>query len=198
MARTYSNLYPLIYDFANLHAAYLKARKGKRYSTDVLHFSARLETNLIDIQNKLIWKEYRPSPYHYFVVHEPKERTVAAAPFADRVVHHALCNVTEPIFEQGFIYDSYACRNSRGVLAGVNRTTRFMRRARRKWGRFYCLKGDVSKFFPSIDHAVLKSIIRKRIACPDTLELMDHIIDSDGSGTGLPIGNLTSQLWANV
>lgn len=198
MARTYSNLYPQIYDFSNLHAAYLKARKGKRYSVDVLRFSAHLENNLIDIQNRLIWKEFCPSPYHFFIVHEPKRRMIAAAPFSDRVVHHALCNITEPIFERSFIYDSYACRNSRGVLAGVNRTTQFMRRARRKWGRFFCLKGDVSKFFPSVNHCVLKSIIRKRIACSDTLVLMDRIIDSSGSGTGLPIGNLTSQLWANV
>lgn len=198
MAKTYKALYPLIYDFSNLHKAYLKARKGKRYSADVLKFSAHLEENLIDIQNHLIWNNYQPSPYKLFTVYEPKERLIAALPFQDRVIHHALCGIVEPIFERSMIFDSYACRVGQGVLAGVNRTTQFLRRARTKWGRVYCLKGDISKFFPSVDHAVLKSLIRRRIACPDTLGLVDRIIDSSGSDRGLPIGNLTSQLWANV
>ena len=97
MAKTYKNLYPQIYDFENLHTAYIKARKGKRYAADVLKFSARLEENLIDIQNQLIWKSYRPSPYRYFTVYEPKERLIAALPFRDRILHHALCNIIGPI-----------------------------------------------------------------------------------------------------
>lgn len=198
MAKTYTNLYPLIYDFENLHLAYLKARRNKRYERDVLNFSSRLEENLIEIQNQLIWKSYKPSPYTYFTVHEPKERLIAALPFRDRVIHHALCNVIEPIFERSFIHDSYACRKGQGVLAGVLRTVQFMRDARTRWGEFYCLKGDIAKFFPSVDHAVLKRLLRKRIACPDTLKLTDIIIDSTESETSLPIGNLTSQLWANV
>jgi len=198
MAKIYKNLYTRIYDFENLHAAYLKACRGKRYSADVLKFTARLEENLIDLQNHLIWKTYKPSPYRYFTVYEPKERLIAALPFRDRVLHHALCNIIEPIFERSMIYDSYACRAGQGVLAGVNRTTKFLRRARRKWGRIYCLKGDIAKFFPSIDHEILKKIIGRRIACKDTLDLIDIIIDSSESPRGLPIGNLTSQLWANA
>ena len=198
MAKTFKNLYPQIYDFENLHNAYLRARKGKRYAADVMKFSIRLEENLIDLQNHLIWKTYEPSPYRYFTVYEPKERLIAALPFRDRVLHHALCNIIESIFERSMIFDSYACRVGQGVLAGVNRTTEYLRRARRKWGRVYCLKGDITKFFPSIDHEALKRIIRRRIACPDTMELIDCIIDSSGSERGLPIGNLTSQLWANV
>ena len=119
-------------------------------------------------------------------------------PFADRVVHHALCNVIEPIFDASFIYDSYACRQGKGVLAGVNRTTKILREAEHKWGEVYCLKCDVKKYFPSIDHEILRRIIRKKIACWDTLWLIDEIIDSTGGTNDLPIGNLTSQLWANV
>jgi len=205
MAKTYKNLYPLIYDFDNIHRAYLKARRNKRYKRDVLEFSARLEDNIINIQNHLIWKSYQPGPYKYFTIHEPKERVIAALPFRDRVVHHALCNIIEPIFERSMIYDSYACRPGQGVLAGVNRTTSYLRAALAQLGSagvgcfpIYCLKGDIKKFFPSINHDALKKIIRKKIACPDTLDLIDKIIDSNGADTALPIGNLTSQLWANV
>lgn len=198
MAKTYKNLYSQICEFDNIYAAYLKARRNKRYKAEVLKFSARLEENIIDIQNHLVWKSYQVGHYKYFTVYEPKERLIAALPFRDRVVHHALCNIIEPIFERSMIHDSYACRIGQGVLAGVNRTTYFLRAARAAWGRVYCLKGDIKKFFPSIDHDALKHITRKKITCPNTLDLIESIIDSSGSGTGLPIGNLTSQLWANA
>ena len=196
--KTYKNLYPKIYDFDNLHLAYLKARRCKRYRHDVLRFSANLEENLINIQNHLIWKTYRTGRYRFFTVYEPKERLIASLSFRDRVVHHALHNIIEPIFERSMIHDSYACRSEMGVLSGVQRTTRFLRDSTRRWGRVYCLKGDVKKYFPSVHHETLKQIIRKRIACPDTLEMIDRIIDSTGDDVGMPIGNLTSQLFANV
>jgi RNA-directed DNA polymerase len=196
--KTYKNLYPKIYDFDNLHLAYLKARRCKRYRHDVLRFSANLEENLINIQNHLIWKTYRTGRYRFFTVYEPKERLIASLSFRDRVVHHALHNIIEPIFERSMIHDSYACRSEMGVLSGVQRTTRFLRDSTRRWGRVYCLKGDVKKYFPSVHHETLKQIIRKRIACPDTLEMIDRIIDSTGDEVGMPIGNLTSQLFANV
>jgi retron-type reverse transcriptase len=198
MAKTYKNIYPAICDFDNIHKAYLKARKNKRYNRDVLEFSSSLEENLINIQNHLIWKSYSPGRYKYFTIYEPKERIIAALPFRDRVVHHALCNIIEPIFERSMIYDSYACRIGQGVIAGVNRTTYYLRSARAEWGNIFCLKGDIKKFFPSIDHSVLKGIIHKKIVCSDTLTLIDTIIDSTDTNESLPIGNLTSQLWANV
>lgn len=196
--KTHKNLYSAICEFDNIHRAYLRARVGKRYKRDVLEFSSNLEENLIGIQNHLIWKTYQPSRYKYFTIYEPKVRMIAALPFADRVVHHALCNVIEPIFEASFIRDSYACRPGGGVLAGVLRTTRFLRDASRRWGDVYCLKGDIAKYFYSVDHETLKRLIRRKIACPDTLGLIDRIIDSPGDGVGMPIGNLTSQLFANV
>lgn len=180
----------------------MKARRSKRFQDDVLKFSFNLESNLIQIQNELIYKTFRTGQYRYFWVNDPKKRLVAALPFKDRVVQHALCNIIEPLFEERFIYDSYACRVGRGIHAGADRVTQFLRTTQRKWDRVYCLKADVSQYFPSINHIILKTIIRKRIACPDTLRLIDEIIDSGGDGAdcprGLPIGNLTSQLWANV
>jgi len=197
--KTYSNLYPFVYDFANLYKAYLKARKGKRYQDKVLQFAAQLEDNLFAIQAELINHTYRTGRYRRFYVHDPKTRPVAALPFKDRVVQHALCNVIEPLFEKSFIYDSYACRKFKGTHAGANRVTEFLKSAQRKWGKVYCLKADIAQYFPSVNHRILKAIIRKKIACPDTLQLIDEIIDSGGGeGRGLPIGNLTSQLWANV
>lgn len=204
MAKTYNNLFPQIYDFEALYQAYLKARRCKRYRGEILRFRQRLEENLIQLQNELIWKTYRTGEYYTFYVYEPKARLVAALPFRDRVIHHALVSVIEPIWESRFIYDSYACRVGKGTHAGTNRTQTFLCRAQRRWGRVYCLKADVAKYFPSIDHATLKALLRKRIACQDTLWLCDEIIDSAKRLTnghqpkGIPIGNLTSQLFANI
>ena len=198
MAKTYGGLYPRIYNFGNLFLAYQKARKGKRYKENVLAFSCHLEENLIQIQNELIWKTFTPGRCNTFYIYEPKKRLITAAPFRDRVLHHALCNIVEPIWESRFIADSYACRPGKGTHAAADKLTALLRRCKRNWGRVYCLKADISKYFPSIDHDTLKRLLRKRIACPETLWLCDVIIDSTGSDTGVPIGNLTSQLFANV
>ena len=203
MAHTYNNLFEQIYSFQNLFNAYLKARKNKRYKEDVLLFTANLEENLIQLQNELIYKTYEPGSYREFYVYDPKTRLVMAAPFKDRVLHHALCNIIEPIYERRFIYHSYACRQNRGTHAGVACTERFMRKAMRKYEAVYCFKADVRKYFQSINHNVLRAIIRRKISCKDTLWLIDKIISStvqDGeiNPIGLPVGNLTSQLFANV
>lgn len=200
MAKTYNNLFPSIYDFESLHAAYLRARKGKREHSDVLIFSLNLESNLIELQNELIWGSYQTGNYKKFYVYEPKQRLVAALPFRDRVIQHSIVAAIEPIWERRFIFDSYACRPGKGTHAGANRAQEYLRSVKRQYGRIYALKADISKYFPSIDHAVIKQLLSKRIACKRTLELMFGIIDSweDSPGRGLPIGNLTSQLMANI
>ncbi|MBI3144879.1 MAG: group II intron reverse transcriptase domain-containing protein [Pseudogulbenkiania sp.] len=203
MAKTYNNLFARIYDFENLHHAYLKARQGKRQHREVLRFEMDLEGNLIQMQNELIWGMYRTGTYRLFNVYEPKQRVVAALPFRDRVVQHAIVAVIEPIWEARFIHDSYACRPGKGTHAGADRAQDFLRRVQRQHGRVYALKADIGKFFASIDHGILKQLIRRRIACARTLELLDEIIDSTAdegalAPVGLPIGNLTSQLFANV
>ena len=202
--KTYNNLYQPICSFENIYKAYLKARRGKRYNVDALNFFQFREENLINIRNKLLTKTYVTGEYKYFTVCEPKERQIAALPFEDRIVQHALCNIIDPIFEKSFIYDSHACRIGFVILTGVQRTNYFLRNLAynditQKFDKqVYCLKCDIQKYFASIDHKILKKEIRRKIRCKDTLSLIDNIIDSTVFEVGIPIGNLTSQLFANI
>lgn len=203
MAKTYGNLFPQIYDFGALHAAYLRARRGKRDQQEVQRFEQDLEGNLIALQNELIWGTYQTGRYRTFIVNEPKERVVSALPFRDRVVQHALVAVIEPIWEARFIADNYACRPGRGTHRGADRAQTMLRAVKREHGRVCVLKGDVARYFPSIDHQILKNLFARRIRCRRTLALLGEIIDSanqvsDRFGVGVPIGNLVSQLAANV
>jgi len=210
--KTYKNLYPKIYSWDNIYDAWRKARKGKRGQEPAATFEFNLETNLIQLQRELRDKTYRPGPYNSFYIHDPKRRLISAAPFRDRVVHHALCRVIEPLFERRFIFDSYANREGKGTHRALDRCQKFARRFR------YCLLCDVRQFFPSIDHTILRATLGHVIADPDVMWLVDRILES-GMGVlseeyemawfpgddlfainrprGLPIGNLTSQFWAN-
>lgn len=203
MAKTYGSLFPQIYDFQALHAAYRRARAGKRDRPEVQRFEQDLEGNLIQIQNELIWGTYRTGAYRTFEIREPKARRVAALPFRDRVVQHALVAVIEPLWERRFVHDSYACRPGRGTHRGADRAQQMLRQVKREHGRVCVLKGDVASYFASIDHAVLRRLVRKRIRCQPTLALIDQILESANQihptpGVGLPIGNLVSQLSANI
>lgn len=211
--KTYRQLYPQVCDFENLYLAYRAARKGKRSSATVAAFEFNQESELAQLQAELANKQYQPGLYHSFYVHDPKQRLISAAPFRDRVVHHALCRVIEPIFEARFIHDSYACRVGKGTHKALDRCQQFARRHR------YVLQCDVKQFFPSIDHAILRDRLAHWLADADVLWLIDRILTS-GIGVlaeaytmawfpgdepaavqrprGLPIGNLTSQFWANV
>lgn len=205
------NLWPQIIDFGNLLIASKKAQRGKRYQQNVLEFNDQLGEELLQLQRELETKSYQPGSYRTFEIVEPKKRMISAAPYRDRVVHHALCNVIAPIFERTFINDSYANREGYGTHRALRRFTEFARSSR------YVLQCDIRKYFPSIDHEILKSIIRRKIKCADTLWLIETIIDASNeqervdhffpgddlftSGErrrGLPIGNLTSQFFANV
>jgi retron-type reverse transcriptase len=216
MSELSSNLSPELYAqlcaWDNLYLAYRKAAKGKRGKVPAARFEYRLEDNLIALQRSLEAKTYRPGAYYSFYIHEPKQRLISAAPFRDRVVHHALCNVIEPRFERSFIRDSYANRVGKGTHRALDRCQQFARRHR------YALQCDIVQFFPSIDHAVLRRILARKIADKDVRGLIDRILES-GQGVlseeyemiyfpgddlwaamrprGLPIGNLTSQFWAN-
>lgn len=200
--KTYNDLYPKIYDFQNLLLAYQKARKCKRYRPEVLKFTEHLEENLIDIQNSLIYKTYEPGRYREFYVYDPKTRLVLAAPFRDRVVHHALCNLIEPIFDSTFISDSYACRNNKGTHKGVERLVYFLRKMQAEHGKVYALKCDIHHYFQSIDCSILEGLIRKKIWDRETQWLFHIILYSavsgEGRAVGVPLGNLTSQLSGNI
>lgn len=201
--KRHGNLFPEIVTFDNLHAAYVKAARGKRYTHGALKFTERLEENLIQLQNELMWGQWRPRPTRRFTIFEPKERIIHAAAFRDRVVHHAVMNVLEPIWDGLFIEDSFACRAGKGTHAGVIRLERMLQSAEARWGRVYCLKADVSKFFPSINHAALAAIAGRKIKCRRTLAIIEAVIYAEGDradpdSRGMPIGNLLSQWMANL
>ena len=190
-------------DYANVQKAYNKARKCKRYRKDVLLFTKDKEDNLETVRNDILGLSYEPSEYRYFKVYEPKERQIMALPFYDRVVQHAINNVLEPIFNQRFIFHSYACRKTKGMHAASDKLQEWLY----EWRKFhpdqplYAIKADIHHYFQSINHDVLKAEIRKVIKDAGALVLIDKIIDHNGQmpdGVGMPVGNLTSQLFANI
>ena len=127
--KTDKNLFKKICFFENLHLAYLKARKCKRYRDEILKFSYNLEGNLLKLQEELLNQSYRHGSYREFIICDAKKRQIKAAPFRDRVVHHALCNIIEPIFDRGFIYDTYACRENKGTHRAIKRLKKFIKSA---------------------------------------------------------------------
>ncbi|GMX59005.1 MAG: RNA-directed DNA polymerase [Candidatus Microsyncoccus archaeolyticus] len=190
------NLFEKICSFENIYLAYLKARKGKKIKRDILEFNYYLEYNLVDIRNSIEKQKYIHGIYKEFMVHDSKKRLIRAPLFKDRTIHHSLCNIIEPIFEKSFIFDSYACRKKKGSHKGIKRLTLFLKDNKEK----YCLKCDISKYFDSIDQIILFSLIKKKIKDKKTIWLISQIINSFNKETkiGIPIGNLTSQLFANI
>lgn len=208
-------LYPKIYDFENLLAAYKEARKCKRFRDEVLAFTHNLEENLINIQNELIWKTYKVGRYREFFVYDPKKRLIMALPFKDRVVQRAIYRVLNPLLERRYISDSYACRVGYGTHRAVDRLQYWLRYLDRRYPRIYVLKLDISKYFYRVDHDILMGILRRIIADEDLLWLLETIIRSEDTKfgiplgdhdfecerveeVGMPIGNLTSQMFANL
>ena len=204
------NLYPRITSFANLLAAAHRAQKGKRYRPDVLAFNANLEAELFGLQRELLRQTYTPGPYRQFRIRDPKPRLISAAPYRDRVVHHALIAVVAPPLERRFLATSYANR----VGFGSHRALRKFARACKEYR--WVLQVDIRLYFPSIDHQILMGQLRDRISCTETLWLLERIlangavpgpaIDSFPGDSlltplerarGLPIGNLSSQFLAN-
>lgn len=209
--KRFGNLYDELISFESLLFASRKARRGKRMKEGCATFEMNLEEELWRLHDELHNGTWVPGPYREFTIYERRPRKISAAPYRDRVVHHALCSAIEPVFERCFIHDSYACRVGRGTHAALERFTYFARRSR------YLLKSDIRKYFPSIDHEILKVKIRRKIKCSPTLTLIDRIIDGSNPQDemnvhfrgddlftpynrrrGIPIGNLTSQFFANV
>ena len=203
MAKTFTGLFEEIITFDSLHAAYLRARKGKRKSWPCRHFERDLECNLIQLQNELIWDEYQCGGYRSFYVTEPKRRKITALKlFRDRVIQQAIMAAVEPIWEARFIAHSYACRIGKGTHAGADKAQEMLRQCLHQHGVVYVLKADIRKYFASIDHEILLALLRKRIADRRLMFVIEKIIQSYSEpgtpGKGLPIGNLTSQLFANI
>ena len=204
-------LWEELISFENLQQAARRAALGKRHRPNVAAFQLEQETELVRLRHDLEGGEYRPGPYRQFLVREPKPRVISAAPFRDRVVHHALTQVLEPVFERRFSKDSFACRKGFG-------THRALERASEAASRFpYVLKSDIRKYFPSVDHDILKELLARAVKCRRTLSLASVIIDGSNPQEesvcyfpgddlftpferrrGLPLGNQTSQFFANV
>jgi retron-type reverse transcriptase len=209
--KRYGKLWSNLVSFENLLRAAEKACRGKRLRPAVARFNFELERELWTLHEELVTRTYRPGAYRTFYIYEPKKRQISAAPYRDRVVHHALVNVLEPIFERTFIYDSYACRRCKGTHAAVTRCQQYARRFR------YVLKADIQKFFPSVDHEILQDLIARKIKDACVQWLVEQIVTHSNTQEpvlnwfrgdtlftpterrrGMPIGNQTSQFFANV
>lgn len=202
MTVKFDNLIERITDWDNLLRAHRLARKGKRGREEVQAFEARLWENLGALQMELLWGTYRPGRYRSFVVYEPKVREILAAPYRDRVAQHAICAICGPYWDASMIADSYACRPGKGTHAGADRLQQWLRGMDRQ-GETWALKMDLSKYFASISHDLARRVIRRKIACARTLELLDAIIastagDDEEYPVGIPVGNLVSQHVANL
>ncbi len=186
------NLFERICSIENLVLADGKASKGKSRQHGVKIHNQNRETNIQALHEMLKNKTYRTSAYSTFKIYEPKEREIFRLPYyPDRIVHHAIMNVMEPVFVSAFTRDTYSCIKGRGIKAAADQVKKALRDQE---GTRYCLKLDVKKFYPNIDHAILKSLIRRKIKDIDFLWLLDEIIDSS---PGVPIGNYLSQYFAN-
>lgn len=211
MPRRVDGLFDQWARFGPLIQAAQRTARGKRAKPRPAAFLANLERACLRLESQLRDAVWRPGGFLTFKVSDPKPRVISAAPFQDRVVYHALCAAIDPLFEKGFVFDSYANRKGKGTHRAIARYESYARRYK------HVLRCDVFRFFPSIDHAVLKRDLRRRIACEPTLRVLDAIIDGSNPQEpvdryfpgddlftpfqrrcGLPIGNLTSQLFANV
>jgi len=201
--QTYNNLYPEIYSIKNLVIAWRKARKGKTKRAYVLEFEKNLGKNIKSIHEELKTKTYSPKPLKTFILRDPKTRKISKSHFRDRIAHHAITNVLEPIFEKMFIEDNCACRKNKGTLFALDRFKKFQRKVTKNLSSYgCCLKADIKHYFKEIDHKILLQIIKKKVKDLDVLELIEKILKNNVSdnlkGKGMPLGNITSQFLANV
>ena len=207
---TYTNLYPKIYYLFNLIAAWKKARKGKAKKDYIIEFERNLIKNLLKLQEELKRETYKPRQLKSFILRDPKTRKISKSDFRDRIVHHALFDIIEPIFEKIFIYDSCANRIGKGNLFAIQRLYYFIKKISRNgkvngWFNInqvkgYCIKADIKHYFQEVNHHILIQIIKKKIADEKVISLIKLILinGQEKEGVGMPLGNLTSQFFANV
>src|SRR3989344_3939499 len=194
-------MYERIASEANLLSAWQEFRRGKRNKRDTQGFEFRLEENLFSLRDDLLSGEYRHGVYESFYVRDPKLRHIHKASVRDRLLHQAVFRVVYPIFDKRFIYDSYSSRLGKGTHAGVARLAAFLRKVSENHTRgAWALKCDIRKFFDSVDHKILIGLVRLKIADERTIRLIEIIVESfqASAGKGLPLGNVTSQLFGNI
>jgi len=192
--KRFGNLYQYIVGLDNIRLAHKNAQKGKKHYAEVRRVNKHADAYMEHLQKVLAAREYRTSEYAVQVRNDTgKERTIHVLPYyPDRIVHHCIMNVLEPIWERTLIRDTYSAIKGRGVHDGVRRVKRMLLD---QGGTRYCLKMDVRKFYPSIDHEIMKKVLRQKIKCRDTLAMLDEIVDS---APGVPIGNYLSQYFGNL
>jgi len=191
--KRHGNLWHKIIEKENLYLAFYKAQKGKSEQKGVIEFKKDIQGNIDKIHTILVNKTFATAKYKLKVIHEPKERKIYILPFSpDRIVQHALLRIIIPIWDNLMMYNSYACREGKGMHEASKKTKRCVETYK------YCLKCDISKFYPSIDHNILLAIVKKKIKCRDTLWLIEDIIRSFPGGKNIPIGNYTSQWFGNL
>ncbi len=207
--KTHKNIYYKIYKWENLVLAYKKARKGKSKKTYVKKFEENLLGNLEQLQFELMTKTYTPKPLKTFILRDPKTRKISVSDFRDRIIHHALCNIMEPIFQKTFIHDSCANQKGKGNLFAIKRFDKFSKkvtRNKKSKGWFnssqvkgYCLKADIKHYFKEVNHNTLIKIIARKIKDKRTMRLIIEILQNySQQEKGMPLGNLTSQFFANI
>jgi len=192
--KSHKNLYPKIISKRNLYLAYKKARKGKTEKYYVKKFERDLINNLQKLRTSLLLHSYKPKALETFIVRDPKTRKINKSDFKDRIVHHALCNILDPIFDKTFIHDSYANRKGKGTLTALQKFDQFKRKVSRNGktkGWFnnnqikgYCLKADIKHYFEEVDNFVLLKIIKRKIRCSKTMWLIEQILGNYTSGEG--------------
>ncbi len=210
--KTYKKLYSAFCTSENLKLAFRKARKNKTSLPYVISFQDNLQKNLEKLQEELINHTYQPKPLKKFIIRDPKTRTIHASNFRDRIVYHALVNIIEPIYEKIFIYDSYASRKNKGAHKAVARFDNFKKKVSKN-GKLlkkasnknqvlgYAFKADIKHYFETVDHEILISIVRRKIHDENIIWILRKILENfetNLKGKGMPLGNLTSQFFANV
>ncbi len=210
--KTYDNIFIQLCSLENLLLAFKKAKKGKSKKWYVQEFESNLHNEIRKLKRELETQIYNPSPLKRFIIRDPKTRVIHASDFRDRVIHHAVCNIIEPIFEKTFIYDSYANRKNKGTHVGLKRFDYFKRKVTRNGELLhkfqdknvivgYALKADIKHYFDTVDIEILMNVIRKKIKDEKFLRVIKIILDNHTfkiKGKGMPLGNLTSQFFANV
>jgi len=193
------DIYSEIISLKNLILAFKKARKGKTKKDYVLEFEENIAYNLKVLYDELKNQTYNPKPLKTFVVRDPKTRKISKSEFKDRIIHHALCNIIEPILDKSFIYDSCANRKGKGNLFAMKRFDSFKRKVTNNLhSSAFCFKADIKHYFQEIEREILLNILKRKIKDEKTINLIKLILDNFDSKKGMPLGNLTSQFFANV
>ena len=197
--KTYKNLYQTLYSKENLILAFQKAQKRKSNKNYVIKFKENLEENLELLRLDLLQESYKPKPLKTFIIRDPKTRKIRKSYFIDRVVHHAICNILEPIFEKRFIYDSFANRKGKGTLNAINRFDKFkLKASKNNTRKCYVLKADIKHYFDEVNQQTLINIIKKKIKDKQLISLINKVLKNHSDKIGMPLGNQTSQFFANV